>query len=228
MRVFIDAIIGSSICLAVIAFVAYFFRDWFLNHLKRSLDHDFNEKIAAQQNVFDRHLAEMRIKHEIELERLRSDLRVDAFRNETRFSRLHADRAQAIADVYAGLRGLRGAFGDYAVATVDPADWPRLREATIDAFKRVTATFYPKEIYIPASTADKVHEYLRETHLNFVAFRQQVDTERRDEHRYFKAWQDVAENMVGKSKRLFEDLRDDFRRLLGDDVPPAAPADETK
>ena len=66
----------TAILMVVLGFLA---RSWILERLKHSIQHEYD----------------------VQLERLRGDLRIDAFRNETRFARLHADRALAIAEVYA-------------------------------------------------------------------------------------------------------------------------------
>jgi hypothetical protein len=58
----------------------------------------------------ERFKGELKATHEKELERLRADLRIAAFRQETTFAKLHEKRAEVIAELYAKLAAVNGAM----------------------------------------------------------------------------------------------------------------------
>lgn len=160
-------------------------------------------------------------RYETNLERMRADIRLDAFRNETKFARLHETRADAISKVYASLRFLRGAIGDYTNAGVQTERWPELRQQFSSALQAAHDVFNPNEIYVPASTADKIRNYLIEISRIAWRFRMEVDNEAQERREFFRAWADVSQQLNEEMRLLFEELRDEFRQLLGDDAPPA-------
>lgn len=61
----------------------------------------------------ERFKAELSAKHDFEIERLRSDLRIAASEHETRFTRLHETRAAAIAGLYGRFVRAHAAFGEF-------------------------------------------------------------------------------------------------------------------
>lgn len=214
-------LLGSATFLAVVGFVAVFFRKALLDRLKLSLKHEFDDRLAIQQNVFDRHLAEVRHHHELDIERLRAELRIDAFRTETRFARLHEKRIEVVAEVFAALNNTRITLAEYANNGVDPDRWPELRKDVFAAIQACYSTFNSSEIYLPAVTAGRIRNYLNESKLNLMHFIQDVDNGGEDRSRFFKTWKQVSENLAGQSHTLFDELRAEFRQLLGDDVQPA-------
>lgn len=56
--------------------------------------------------------AELKATNDKELERLRADLRIAAFQQETTFAKLHEKRAEVIAELYAKLATVHGAMHD--------------------------------------------------------------------------------------------------------------------
>jgi hypothetical protein len=214
---------------AAVGFAAAFFRKAILDRLI-SLKHDFDDQLALQQNVFDRHLAAIRHEHNLDLERLRSDLRIDAFRNETRFSALHTERAKAIADVYAALRNARAAIANYVTdMSIDILpSWSERRMKAQESLRVLEAAFNPKEIYFPAHTASSIRAYIFNSVTHVNKFERDVETNKHRPQHYFETWDKILIEVTGASKDLFEQLREEFRLLLGDDAPPPASACEAK
>lgn len=77
---------------------AFFLRGIFQQLLSRDLE-KFKADLAAN--------------HDIEIERLRNDLRIATSEHETRFTRLHDTRMRAIAGLYARLVRAHEAFAEY-------------------------------------------------------------------------------------------------------------------
>jgi hypothetical protein len=79
----------------IVSVLGYFFRQVFQQLLSRDL-----EKFKADLGA----------KHDIEIERLRNDLRIAASEHETRFTRLHETRMDAVAELYVRLVHAYDAF----------------------------------------------------------------------------------------------------------------------
>lgn len=72
--------------------------------------------------------ADLRAQHDIEIERLRNDLRIVASEHETRFTRLHEARVMTIAKLYQMLVRANAAFGEY-LTIIHPGGEPDPKEA---------------------------------------------------------------------------------------------------
>ena len=97
----------------IVAVGAFFLRGIFQQLLSRDLE-KFKADLSAQ--------------HEIEIERLRNDLRIAASEHETRFARLHQARTEAIAGLYSRFVRAHAAFGEY-LAIFQPGGEANPREA---------------------------------------------------------------------------------------------------
>lgn len=102
------------------------------------------------------------IKHEYDtqVERLRAELRIDAYREEVKFSKLHERRAEVIAEAYALLRGVRREIMELVnyPNTLHPDD-PNTKAGLVkisDAFTAFNSYFFPNQIYIPLGTVDAI------------------------------------------------------------------------
>ncbi|HMD83583.1 MAG TPA: hypothetical protein VKO18_02640 [Terriglobia bacterium] len=124
--------VGSASVILIV--VAYFLRGVFGQVLSRDL-----EKFKA----------ELSAKHDIEIERLRNDLRIAASEHETRFTRLHETRAEVIAELYKRLVYAHEAFDAYLSKVRfagEPDDAQRIGEAARYAHE-LAGYFLEKRIY---------------------------------------------------------------------------------
>ncbi len=118
----------------VVLVVGYFLRQVFQQVLSRDL-----EKFKADLSA----------KHDIEIERLRNDLRIAASERETRFTRLHETRAETIAELYKKFVRAHDAFGAY-LSTVQFGGQPDHAKRGEEAAKRgreFSEYFSEKRIY---------------------------------------------------------------------------------
>jgi hypothetical protein len=60
----------------------------------------------------ERYRGELKVSHDTALERLRADLRIQAFERETTFEKLHAKRVEVIAELYRHIVTVQGAMQD--------------------------------------------------------------------------------------------------------------------
>ncbi|MBA3484183.1 MAG: hypothetical protein H0T51_20445 [Pirellulales bacterium] len=198
MENFFSGALGGALTVSIVTFVAWMSREWIGEKIRRSVQHNYD----------------------VQLERLRGDLRVDAFRNETRFTQLHEKRAQTIADVYAALQKLRAKVADYIgddTFNVEPLIAER-RELALAALRELADAFQPREIYFPQSTANRVRELIGEWKLLMRKFEETVENAaphgRGD---WATKWGEVQERMGSELRVIFEELREEFRQLLGDE-----------
>ena len=138
---FTSSVVTSAIVSAVIAPALWY---WFRERLKQSIKHEYD----------------------IQLERLRSDLRVDAYREEIRFSKLHERRDVVISGTYALLRKVRNEVKSLLnfPNTGDPVD-PTTSEGLTkigEAIAEFNTYFFPRQIYIPHEIASEITDLRRD------------------------------------------------------------------
>lgn len=85
---------------------------------------------------------------EIEIERLKAELRKAAFEHETRFGRLHERRAEVVAELYARLVGAEQAVDDLDDRFSDPSCRQHVEEAirSFSLYERENALYLPEEL----------------------------------------------------------------------------------
>ena len=117
----------------VVLVLGYFVRQVF----QQVLSHDL-----------ERFKADLSSKHDIEIERLRNDLRIAASEHETRFTRLHETRMRTIAELYARLVRSHEAFDEYLM-TIQLGDdpTPAKEEGVVKRWSEFMGYFSEKRIY---------------------------------------------------------------------------------
>src|SRR3990172_3149003 len=89
------ALVGlSGLLIAALIFLT---KSWITERLRNAIKHEYDQKLET-------HKAQLKGDHDTAVERLRAELRFDAFQQETRFADLHARRAETIAEMFAALR----------------------------------------------------------------------------------------------------------------------------
>ena len=92
--------------------------------------------------------ADLSAKHDIEIERLRNDLRIAASEHETRFTRLHETRADTIAELYKRFVAAHGALDVYLNTVLfgrDPD--PAKEEVVVKRWNEFIGYFRERRIY---------------------------------------------------------------------------------
>jgi hypothetical protein len=195
---------------ALTATVVWFARSWISERLRNSIKHEYDQKLEAFR-------AALKAEHDANFERLRTDLRIDAFRQQTRFADLHTRRAETIADTFATLRKLRSAIQRY-VTEIDFAreqSREELRQEAATAFQEFEACFLPREIFLPMPTAEKIDGLRRK--LFHVAKTFQYGVERGEDEKTGKdSWREANDLMGIEANPILEELKVEMRELLGD------------
>lgn len=175
-------------------------KTWITERLKNAIKHEYDGKLAA-----------LRAEQETALEKLRSDLRL----RET----LREDRAPIVAETYSRLHELYTRVHVYVMdrKTSSDADHAERRDAVTLALRKF-GEYYPAQlIYLPATTEQRVHKFhqvLLQLALRFLG--DVIEAEGKETETGRDDWGGTFEEMRDEAKRQFEELKADFRRLLGD------------
>ncbi len=201
---------SAAVSSALAGLLLWLTKSWITERLKNSIKHEYDQKLET-------HKAELKAQHDTILEQLRSDLRLDAFRQETRFASLHARRAETIAETYGLLRKLQAMTSRY-INECGYTEQPSLAERRSDVGKALEAFeeyYLPRELFLPASTAERINEF-RKKHLKVVfKFKRGVE-QGRDDRTGDDSWGESVDMMDREVTPIFEELKSEFRLLLGD------------
>ncbi|HCO22470.1 MAG TPA: hypothetical protein DIT97_05180 [Gimesia maris] len=185
-------------------------KSWITERLKNAIKHEYDQKLET-------HKAELKALHDIALEQMKSDLRLNAFQQETRFADLHARRAETIAETYGWLRNLHTLTRRY-IGEFGFEGQPSLADRRKDvgkALENFEEFYLPREIFLPAATANRINDF-RNKHFKVIyKFKTGVE-QGRDERTGKDSWDDSVDMMDNDVTPIFEELKNEFRQLLGD------------
>jgi hypothetical protein len=160
--------------------------------------------------------AELRAVHESALERLRADLRIEAFQKETVFAKLHAKRAEVIQELYGRLVAVSRAMNDF-MSPLQIGGGPSREEkktAAADAANAFLDYYLTNEIYFDEGLCDKLQSFakLKDAWHTFDMYppdESGVASERRKVQ--FIAWKKVNEELP----KIRGEIAAILRKLLG-------------
>jgi len=153
---------------------------------------------------------------DVEIERLRSSLKLMALEHQVRFSRLHAKRAQVIADLYNLLWEARSMAAQFILQhTRDAEESQKAREKVVELFRFISLN----RIYLPKSVCallDTFEGKLRRSVVFVEVYwvRAEHSNEQTREQAN-KVIQDAVQALESDLPQLFEKLETEFRALLG-------------
>lgn len=171
---------------------------------RRAVTHWLDKNVAKYQS-------DLRNAHDVELEKLRNDLRLAATEHEVRFRSLHAKQAEVIAETYKRLCDVHTRVASY----VNPLEWQG--EPTKDEKAKIAAAavkdfndfFYPRLIFLPRETGSRVKELANK----LVGVANEFSFGRMgDGHDY---WSKAHNFLKDEVPPLLLDLQNEFQRLLG-------------
>jgi hypothetical protein len=165
----------------------------------------------------------LKLEGDTQIERLKSSLQLIAFEQQVRFSRLHARRANIIAELYKLLNEVPAVAKGFIFGAPSDSDRERIaRDKVYELYNFVEN----HRIYFPADVCDLLDKFstiLRQSVI-FVSVYWSIDTPneatRQEQNRVIKEAVNSLETEVPSLKK---DLEVEFRKLLGDlDGPPKA------
>ena len=208
---FIVTVISSAAVSSVLAGgLIWLSKSWISERLKNSIKSEYDQKLET-------HKAQLKAQTDIEVEKLKSNLNIIAAEQSIKFSTLHTDRAEVIANTYALLKDVFFTIQDYVKIFEPAGDKPRdeRRQIAVDAHSAFR-DYYPKKlIYLPKATAEKLENINKELVLTFNEFTFSVDFQKGAGNT--KKWSEIFEKMNGEMQGALNDLEDEFRKLLGDE-----------
>lgn len=198
------AITGNAIALAVLGFLA----KSLVNGLLRKDLEKFKSSLVAET--------------ESTVEKLRYQLGLLAMEHQVKFSKLHEDRAEVIAELYSRLVEAHWA-GEGFVSPMEYVGEPSKEEKFKKALN-ASASFYQyfekKKIYLPKALCDQLDSFvktIREQSVNFGVYLMHPpehlppNVEKEKTEAWHKAWK-TFEEKVPKAR---EALEDELRAILG-------------
>ena len=186
-------------------------KSWISERLKNAIKNEYDEKLET-------HKSQLKAQTDVEIEKLKSSLSVAAAEQGVKFSTLHKDRAEVIANTYAFLKYVYITMQNYVKIFEPAGDKPRdeRRQLAVEAHSAFR-DYYPKKlIYLPASTADKLEAINSELVLTFNQFTFTVDFQQ-GRGDYTDKWNEIFKKMNGEMQETLKELEYEFRKLLGDE-----------
>lgn len=207
---YVIQVVTSAGVAGLVSFLAVWItRLWLTEGIKNSIRIQYEEKLET-------HKAQLRAQSDVELERLRSQLRDASTEHHIVFSRLHEQRATTISETYSCLKGLHVCLADYVkvfeIAGSSSKDerYQKLVESH-DAF---FDSYAKRLIFFPEDTArklDGINQAIVQTGNEF-----RLIVEPGHDPDSTKHWVKLEKRVRTEIEETLLVLEKDFRVLLGD------------
>ena len=174
--------------------------------------------------IFSKHLlsmdlerfkAELKATNEKELERLRADLRITAFQQETTFAKLHGKRAEVIAELYARLVAAHGAMQVmlYPIMHGKEEVEERHRKEAQDATTLFLEYFTAHQIYLEESLCELLRTFARDINRSYLVHinNLQARLDGMDSKENMQGWQ----HLDSQIPPIRKEIEATFRKILG-------------
>jgi len=112
----------------------------------------------ALKRFLDRDVERFKRELDKDVERFKTELQRAAFEHQVRFSRLHEKQAEVVAQVYASLVQVDRDVFEYVKQfgyTADPTHEQKIAAVEV-SYKAFRDCFYPRQIYLPKATRERV------------------------------------------------------------------------
>ena len=191
--------------------LVWLFRSWISSRLENSIHYEYNAKLEQLK-------AEMAKDHAVAIERFKSETEASLRERLIRFEKLHAKQAEVVAELYRRLSKAKRAVEEYVSIAQGPEAYEDKKIVpVINAFEALQTFFDESRIYLTTETATKVDVFVltmtkqaRSFQLNVV---RRVDLTNRDEN--WGNWKKINDFVLEQAPKLFDQLENDFRRMLG-------------
>ncbi|TGV06474.1 hypothetical protein E4695_13040 [Alcaligenaceae bacterium 429] len=170
-------------------------------------------KTRIEAGVRERH---MRLEADLQsqLEESKSKLARFAVEHQVKFSHLHTQRAEVVAQGYMVLRHLYDATRSYTspAGEIEGNAREHLRIAVLQALEAAEDYLLPRLIYLPEKSAENTKSFLSLMNRNAGKFRVTVDTSA--DIPKIAAWQAVWNEVSKDGEQLLNELANDYREVL--------------
>ena len=201
----IPAVVATLVALAVFRFG----RELLSERLKTQIKSEYDERLETLK-------AQLKASGEVELERRKHELALEASRFNARYARLQEKRASVIAEVYGNLNETYIALKQFTTS----AEWaggPTRKEQSellSEKHKSFFQSFVRQRIYFPEIIADRLDKINSDM---IVAGNTYVLVVQRGGPEQTKIWKEVFEKVDGPIRDALRELERELRILMGDD-----------
>lgn len=173
-------------------------------------------KIYLDRDI-ERYKADLRAAHDTALERLRTDLRIQAFERETTFSRLHDKRVEVIEQLYRRIVAVSRAMNELT-SPIQMSGGPSLAERSKEAGSAANAFldyYLENQIYFDETLCNQLQAFNEKLRLAWIDYHlygsEEEGVARACSDSRFKAYQTINEGLP-EIRREIERV---FRQMLG-------------
>lgn len=157
----------------------------------------------------------LKAEHDKALERLRADLRIEAFQRETAFSRLHDKRVEVIGEVYR-LISVVNLKMNRLIHEIQISGGPSLEEqgqSAADAADAFLEYYLQHQIYFEEELCDQLQEFNQKMYEAWIKFgiSKQLENPEARHAKWQEAWTAISDELPVK-RRAVETA---FRKILG-------------
>ncbi len=229
VEVILSILASAGVSGLLVAGLIWFAKTWMGERIKGEIRHEYDQKLESHKQSIqfeydqklESHKEQLKAQNAVELEKWKSNLEKVAVEHQIRFERLHDKVAKAVQTLYVKLVRLKQTSFYYAAnfnnkdtAYVDK----QFREA-MDAYSEFEKYFTENKIFFEDKTCDEIGKFQREVSntifgLAGLSYESYPPTPDGDEKKR-KAWLQNFDRMLKKMPPIMEDIRRQFRALLG-------------
>lgn len=175
------------------------------------------EKVLARDTL--RIETELKANSAAELEKLRSTLAVAAAERHVRFSKLHEQRAETVAETYGLLQKLHYCLGDYVklFEPVGERSKEERRKDVADAHKAFIDFYKKNKIFLSKAAIKKIEDINQKSVGAFYEFFYGVEMTKGARGDGTDKWVETFNHVNEDMPVALSELEDEFRKLLGDE-----------
>lgn len=198
--------VPAAITVAVASLILWLGREGLQEKVRASIKSEYDHRLEILK-------AELKASNDIELERQKQSLSLEAAKQSILYSNLHEKRSAAITEVYATLISAYDALRDYTKPFEPVGGSSREERARVlhEALKGLGDAFRPRRVFLPKQVADIVESILRELHVTGIDFSYAVDAQGET-----KRWLEIHKKIGGEIKLSIDSLEFELRKIMGD------------
>jgi len=208
-------ILSGAFSLVLTGALSWLLRSWVSERLKNAIKYEYDEKLES-------HKAQLQAQSTVEIERLRSQLSIQATEHAVRFQRLHEKRAEVIGQLYSLLTEAYWKAATFA-SPMESAGETGKDEKYLEAHNCLVQFFQYFEknrIYLPTvELCDSIDRLIQGIRKHITRFSMYL--RHKDEHlpeaaleRKHEAWMNAWEFMEKEVPAARAKLEDEFRGIL--------------
>ncbi len=210
----------GTVFLSVVSSVGlvWLVREWISTRLKESITHEYDRKRIQFE-------ADLKREADSRLERLRSDLSIEAARRTAELTRVHERRMEVLSKLCGILHRLRTVVSAYTSPMEFPGMQPKAdrRKAVAAVLAELDDFYAPNRCFIPVATCKRIEAFrgsLRDLTIEFMDSVESAEAGqagREERTQAMAAWDRARTVVMDETPRLLDEIHVDCQRLLGID-----------